>query len=390
SNNDGCVIARSNEAKALGIAMGVPVFEIEPFLKKNGVAVFSSNYALYGDMSQRVMNTLVPFTHELEIYSIDEAFLSLHGFRKIDLREYAAVIRRTAGKHTGIPVSVGVGPTKTLAKAANYFAKEEPENSGVYVIDSDEKRVAALERLPIRKVWGIGSRYEKFLLESGVSTAYEFTQRTAAWVRQHLSVVGARIREELRGVPCGGLVVEPGPSKAVCTSRSFGEMQTDFGTIAEAVSAFAARCARKLRQQRSCAGLVMVFIHTNRHRRDLPQYAKNRVVRLPVASNSDFELCRCAKDALKDIFKAGYRYKKAGVMVSGIVPEENVQMSLFDTADRERQSRALRSMDRLNAVYGRDTVRVAAQGFGRKWKLRQERRSPCYTTRMEDLITVHC
>ena len=390
SNNDGCVIARSDEAQALGVEMGVPVFTIEPFLKKNGVAVFSSNYALYGDMSQRVMNIVSAFTPELEIYSIDEAFLSLHGFRDINLRDYAEVIRRTIGKNTGIPVSVGVGPTKTLAKAANHCAKKYPENSGVYVIDSEERRVAALSRLPIRKVWGIGRQYEKFLLAAGVTTAGEFTARSAAWVRQHLSVTGARTRQELLGVPCSGLEIEPEPNKAICTARSFGAMQTDFSTIAEAVSAFAARCAHKLRRQRSCAGLVMVFIHTNQHRKDLPQYAKNRAVGLPVASNSDFELCRCAKAALADIFKAGYRYKKAGVIVSGIVPETNVQLSLFDTVDRERQSKVLRSMDGLNAVYGRDTVRMAAQGFERKWKLRQERRSPCFTTRIEDLIVVHC
>lgn len=390
SNNDGCVIARSNEAKALGVEMGVPVFEIEPFLRKHDVAVFSSNYALYGDMSQRVMNTLSTFTPELEVYSIDEAFLGLHGFSHFNLHEYAAAIKRVTGKNTGIPVSVGIGPTKTLAKAANHFAKRVPENRGIYVVGSEEQRVAAFKELPIRKVWGIGRSYEKMLVAGGITTAYDFTLRPASWVKTKMSIVGVRTQMELQGVPCNELEIEPEPNKAVCTARSFGRMQTEFQTIAEAVSAFAARCALKLRMQHTCASIIMVFIHTNQHREDLLQYAQNRVIKLPVASNSDFELCRYAKAALKEIFKAGYHYKKAGVVLSGIVPEANVQTSLFDIVDRERQAKALQSMDDLNAVYGRDKVRIGAQGFERKWKLRQERLSPCYTTRMEDVITINC
>jgi DNA polymerase V len=390
SNNDGCVIARSNEAKALGVEMGVPVFEIEPFLNKHNVAIISSNYALYGDMSQRVMNTLSTFTPELEVYSIDEAFLGLHGFTHFNLQEYATTIKRVTGKNTGIPVSVGIGPTKTLAKAANHFAKRVPENKGVYVFNSEEQRVAALKELPIRKVWGIGRQYEKMLIASGVTTAYDFTLRPASWVQSKMSIVGVRTLKELLGIPCNELEIEPEPNKAVCVARSFGKMQTEFQVVSEAVSAFTARCALKLRKQHTCASIMMVFIHTNQHREDLLQYAQNRVIKLPVASNSDFELCRYAKAALTDIFKPGYHYKKAGVILSGIVPETNVQTSLFDTVDRERQAKALQSMDNLNAVYGKDKVRIGAQGFERKWKLRQERLSPCYTTRMEDLIIVNC
>jgi DNA polymerase V len=390
SNNDGCVIARSNEAKTLGVGMGVPAFEIEPVLIKNKVAVFSSNYALYGDMSRRVMDTLAGFAPEIEIYSIDEAFLDLHGFDHFNLYDHAATVKRVTTKNTGIPVSVGVGPTKALAKVANHFAKRAAENNGVCVIDSHDRRVAALERLPIGKVWGIGRQYEKLLTSNGVTTANDFTLRPASWVKKHMSIVGVRMQQELLGIPCSGLVIEPEPNETICTARSFGAMQTDFEVIAEAVSAFAARCAHKLRTQRTCASVMMVFVHTNQHREDLRQYAKNRVIQLPVASNSDFELCRCAKAALSDIFRPGYRYKKVGVIVSGIVPEVNVQTSLFDTVDRERQSKALQSIDKLNARYGRDKVRIAAQGFERKWKLRQEKLSPRYTTRMEDLIVINC
>ena len=293
-------------------------------------------------------------------------------------------------KNTGIPVSVGIGPTKTLAKAANHFAKRVPGNNGVYVFDSGEQRGAALKELPVGKVWGIGRRYEKMLTANGVTTAYDFTLRPASWVKSKMSIVGVRTRQELLGVPFNEMEIEPEPNKAICTARSFGAMQTEFQTLAEAVSAFTARCALKLRKQHTCASIMMIFIHTNPHREDLPQYARNRVIQLPVASNSDFELCRYAKAALKDIFKVGYHYKKAGVILSGIVPEANVQTSLFDTVDRERQAKALQSMDDLNAAYGRDKVRIGAQGFERKWKLRQERLSPSYTTRMEDIITVNC
>ncbi len=390
SNNDGCVISRSNEAKALGVEMGVPAFEIEDFLKKNNVAVFSSNYALYGDFSGRVMGTLASFAPATEVYSIDEAFLDLHGFHHFNLRDHAATIKRVTGRNTGIPVSVGVEPTKTLAKAANHFAKRAPENNGVFVIDAEELRAEALKRLPVGKVWGIGGRYEKLLTGGGVTTAYDFTRLNAAWVKKNMTVTGLRTRQELLGVPCHELEVEPEPNKAVCTARSFGEMQTKFDVIAEAVSAFAARCALKLRRQHTCASVMMVFIHTNQHREDLPQYARNRVITLPVATSSDFELCRHARAALKDIYKPGFHYKKAGVILSGIVPEANVQTSLFDDVDRERQAKALQSMDNLNARYGRDKVRVAAQGFARRWKLRQEKLSPCYTTRWEDIIIINC
>jgi DNA polymerase V len=390
SNNDGCVIARSNEAKALGIEMGVPVFEIEPFLNKHNVAVFSSNYALYGDMSQRVMSTLSAFTPELEVYSIDEAFLGLHGFRHFNLHEYGATIKRVTGRNTGIPVSVGIGQTKTLSKVANHLAKRVPANNGVYVFDSEEQRVAALKELPVGKVWGIGRRYERMLNANGVTTAYEFTLRPSSWVKAKMSIVGVRTQQELLGVPCNELEIEPEPNKAICTARSFGAMQTDFQVISEAVSAYAARCAQKLRKQHTCASIMMVFAQTNPHREDLPQYARNRMVRLPVATNSDFELCRYAKAALTDIFRHGFHYKKAGVILTGIVPEGNVQTSMFDTVDRERQARALQSMDSLNGLYGRDKVRIGAQGFGRKWKLRQEKLSPCYTTRLEDIITINC
>jgi DNA polymerase V len=293
-------------------------------------------------------------------------------------------------KNTGIPVSVGIAPTKTLAKIANHFAKKRPENNGVYVIESDEKRIASLKEFPVGEVWGIGRQYEKLLIDKGVKTAFDFIQIKPEWVQAKMSVVGVRTQQELKGVPCNELEVESEPKQEICVARSFGNMQTEYDAIAEAVSSFAARCAAKLRRQKSCAGVMLVYIHTNEHRHDLPQYAKCRVMKLPVATSSDFELCSYAKHALKSIFVQGYHYKKAGVVLNEIVPENEVQTSFLDEVDRGKQATALQTLDKVNNRYGKDTVRLAAQGYDGKWKLRQEKLSPSYTTRWEDLITIKC
>lgn len=388
SNNDGCVIARSNEAKLLGIKMAQPAFHIKELVEKNNIAVFSSNYALYGDMSQRVMNTLSEFTPEIEIYSIDEAFLSLHGFNHFDLNEYAKKIRQVTTKNTGIPVSVGVAITKTLAKVANHYAKIRPENNGVYLINSEAKRTEALKNLDIGDVWGVGYQYEKFLKKFGIKTAYDFTQAPPQWVKKHMSVMGLRTQKELSGIPCHELESRVPAKKGICTSRSFGEMQTELKVIEEAISTFAIRCAYKLRKQKTCANNLMVFIHTNPFRNDLPQYSASRVITLPTATNSSFEIVHYATLALRSIHKPGFRYKKTGVIVSGIVSEDGIQTSLFDNIDREKQSSTMRSIDLLNNRYGRDVVRIAAQGFGRRWKLKQEKLSPSYTTCWNDILTI--
>lgn len=388
SNNDGCVIARSNEAKALGIKMGEPAFKIKDLIEKHGVAVFSSNYTLYGDMSQRVMNTLASFTPDIEIYSIDEAFLGLHGFRYEDLMDYARHIRRTTMRNTGIPISLGIAATKTLAKVANHIAKKQAQHQGVYMIATEEQRVEALKGFEIGEVWGIGRQYGKFLSRYGVNTAYDFTRMPAGWVKQHMSVVGLRTQKELLGIPCIDLEHSAPPKKAIATTRSFGEMQTDIGYLSEAVASFAASCASKLRKQQSVAQVVMVFAHTNYFRDDLPQYSASKAITLPVPTSSSIELVHYALTALRSIYKPGFRYKKAGVIVSGISTSQHIQTSLFDNIDREKHNRLMATMDRLNDKYGRHMVRIAAQGTGRKWKLRQERISPMYTTHWDDIITV--
>lgn len=389
SNNDGCIIARSNEAKALGIKMGVPAFRIAEFLHQNQVAVYSSNYALYGDLSHRVMNVLEQFTPELEIYSIDEAFLNLAGL-PVHLEEYARKIRATVLKNVGIPVSVGIGPTKVLAKTANHYAKKVPENQGIYVLDSPAKIDEALKLFAIDEVWGIGRQYSKLLKSIGVQTAWDFIQLQDGWVKKRMTVVGLRVKKELEGVSCLEMELIPTAKKVICTSRSFGESQTELEPIREAVATYAARCGEKLRRQHSYAGMLMVFIHTNGFKANEPQYERNFVCKLPVPTNNTMELIRYALFALEAIYRKGYRYKKAGVLVLDIVPENQVQGALFDRVDRPKHAAVMKTLDAINSKYGRDTLKVAAQGTGKdkKWRLRQEKLSPSYTTKWDDIIAV--
>lgn len=387
SNNDGCVIARSAEAKALGIPMAEPAYKLKELIEKNQIHVFSSNYVLYGDMSQRVMNTIASFVPDMEIYSIDEAFLLFDGFENIDLKTYGEKIVRSTSRNTGIPVSLGIAHTKTLAKAANRFAKKYPDYKGVCVIDTEEKREKALKLLNIGDVWGIGRQYSKKLEYYSVNTAWDFTQRTKSWVRHTMGVVGERTWLELRGTPC--IEMDRSTSKkSICTSRSFGERLTELAPVSEAVANFAASCAEKLRKQRSLASVLMVFIHTNPFATNQPYYSKQMVVELPVPTNDTTELIHYALSGLKSIFAEGYKFKKAGVIVSEIVPERPLQTSLFDTRDREKFNKIMGVMDNLNASYGKQKIKVAAQGFDRKWKLKNEKLSPCYTTKLGDVMVV--
>jgi DNA polymerase V len=387
SNNDGCVVARSAEAKALGIPMGEPAFKLKDLIETNQVAVFSSNYVLYGDMSNRVMTTIGALVPEMEVYSIDEAFLLLNGFENIDLNEFSINLVRTVVRNTGIPVSLGVAPTKTLAKVANKFAKKYKAYRGVCIIDSDEKREKALKLTKIEDVWGIGRQYSKKLQYYSVNTAWDFTQRNKAWVRQHMGVVGERTWLELCGKPC--IETEsPKSKKSICNSRSFGEKLTTIEPISEAVSNFAASCAEKLRIQKSTAGVIIVFIHTNHFATNQPQYYNSITLKLPVSSNDSTELINYALKGLGVIYKNGFQYKKAGVIVGDICPERPLQADMFDTRDRTKFKKAMVAMDKLNASYGRQKVKIAAQGFDRKWKLKNEKLSPCYTTNLSDIMTI--
>lgn len=386
SNNDGCIIARSNEAKDLGIPMGAPVHKWAKELEKNKIEVFSSNYALYGDMSERVMNILSGMAIETEIYSIDEAFLNLGGI--VDLQEHGKSIRKRVLKWTGIPTSVGMARTKTLAKLANRIAKKFTELNGVHIIDSEEKRVKALKWVKVEDIWGIGRKYSEKLHYYGIRTGWDFIQKSDSFVRKHFTVVGLRIKKELEGTACFDLETQPSSQKNIATTRSFGTLQSEKGKVKEAVASFANNCARKLRKQGLSANTLMVFIQTNRFRKDMPQYYRNMVVKLPVASNSSSEIASYANRIVDCIFKEGYLYHKAGVIVSNLVASNLVQMNIFDVLDREKHKDLFYVYDRINDRMGRDTVRLASQGNDRKWRLKQEKRSKRYTSDWDGLMEV--
>ncbi|MDR2233508.1 MAG: Y-family DNA polymerase [Tannerella sp.] len=384
SNNDGCAIARSNEAKALGIAMGANYFEIEDIVKKHNVQVFSTNFVLYADMSLRVKGLLTDFCPSIEDYSIDENFLDFNGMEHIDLKAHCRKMAQMVGQGTGIPVSVGVAPTKTLAKVANKYAKKYAGYKSVCMIDTEEKRIKALQHFEIGDVWGIGRQHTKRLTAMGVKTAFDFTQLPQAWVRKNMTVIGERTWSELRGIPCIQMETAPPPKQSIMVSRSFGRMIADYTTVSEAVSTYIAMAAAKLRKQQSCAASLLVFIDTNPFREDLQQYSQHIIMRLPVATNSTQELLHYALDGLKKIFRPNFLYKKAGVMLMDLCSDYAIQGNLFDTVDRKKHHSLMSVMDSINARYGRNTLKMACLGNGKAWHIKQERLSPCYTTRMSD------
>lgn len=391
SNNDGCIVARSNEAKSLGIKMGTPVFQIKDLIHEHNIAVYSSNYPLYADLSNRVMTLLGSFVEEQEIYSIDECFLSFEGFRNYNLYEYGRNIVRTVTKGTGIPISLGIAETKTLAKIASKFAKKYPGFQGVCIIDNEEKREKALKLFDIADVWGIGKRHAAKLEKQGIKTAYDFIQLPIAWVRKNMTVKGERTYKELLGQPCIDMETVSPDRKSICTSRSFGKMISNYEDLAEAVANYASSCAYKLRQQKSVAISLMVFIHTNHFRSDLPQYTKNIIMNLPVPTSNTGEIVRYAEIGLKKIFRSGFSYKKAGVIIMEIANQENIQLNLFKTTDLSKSDKLMQAVDKLNDKYQK-SVRLAAQGTDTKpkWHLRQENLSPCYTTNINDILTIKC
>ena len=387
SNNDGCVIARSNEAKALGIPMGAPAFEYKKLFEDNNVFVYSSNYALYGDMSSRVMNILSTFSPEIEVYSIDEAFLKFQGFEMFDLDEYGLKIQRTVTKGTGIPVSIGFAPTKALAKVANKIAKKFPEQTqSVYTIDNEEKRIKALKWTKIEDVWGIGRKHAKRLKNIKITNAYQFTQLNDDWVRKEMAVVGLRLKHELQGKPTLNLEA-PKNKKMIATTRSFEKMYTKFEDISERVSTFTASCSEKLRKQESHCNMIMVFVQTNYFRKDQPQYSRNIVIKTDFPTNSTIELNHYAQIGLKQIFREGYHYKKAGVIVMGLTPNNETQLSLFFSSNPKHQP-LMSIIDKMNKSYGKNKIKFATQSIDRQWKMKQEKLSPSYTTRINDIVSI--
>lgn len=386
SNNDGCAIARSNEAKALGIPMGAPAFEFEQLFRKHKVHVFSANFSLYGNMSNRIMHILSTYSPEVEIYSIDEAFLKLKGFDYFNLQDYGCAIRKKVTQGTGIPISVGIAPTKALSKVANRIAKKYTQTGGVYLIDTEEKRVKALKWLAIEDVWGIGRKYAVRLKGQGVNTAYDFTQLSDACVQKQFSIVGLRLKRDLSGIPTLDLE-DIQAKKNIATTRSFEKNITKIEDLKERIATFAVTCSEKLRKQKSCCKMLVVFLRTNGFRKDLPQYSRSSLIKLPFPSNSSIELVEFACIALESIFIAGYSYKKAGVIIMDFIPESQIQLSLFENSNPKHEG-LMKAIDKLNNRFGQQKIRLSIQDQKRVWKMKQEKLSPQYTTRIKDIITI--
>ena len=334
-------------------------------------------------MHSRVMSILSSLVPEIEVYSIDEAFVNLDGIA--NYQNLGTDIVNKVYKGTGIPVSLGIAPTRTLAKMANKFAKKYPAYKRVCCIDTEEKREKALRLFAIGDVWGIGRRQAAKLEKEGVKTAFDFTQLPGSWVRKYMTVVGERTWKELRGIPC--ITENITPRKQICTSRSFGTMIDNIEQMDEAISTFAATCAKKLREQKGYAVSLHVFIITNRFREDLPQYWKSVSVNLPVPTDDTLEIVHYALSGLRSIFRTGYQYKKAGVIITEIT--YNVQHNLFDTVDRDNRERLMSAIDSINGKYGH-YVKLAVQGQGTGWKLKQEQLSKHYTTDLEEIIKINC
>lgn len=387
SNNDGCVVALTGEAKALGIGRGVPVYQIRDLIRTHGVRVFSSNFPLYGDMSQRVMDTLAQFTPNLEVYSIDEAFLDLAGFERRNLTAYGREIRATVIRWTGLPVSIGIAETKTLAKLANRLAKTRHADHGVFDLSTEPDRDRLLDSIPVHSIWGIGPAIAERLARRGIATARALREADDQWIRAQFGIVGLRTVHELRGIPCLPLDDCPPAKQSITVSRSFGEPVTTLAGLREAVATYISRAAEKLREERLAAGALTVYVTTNPFA-DAPFYSNSATVELPVATDGTTELLRHALDLLPQLWRDGYRYKKAGVLLTALVPLGAVQAGLFDQADRPRQQRLNAVIDRLNAKLGSETLWLGAMGNRQGWKAKAEHRSPAYTTKWNELPTV--
>ncbi|MGN1375274.1 MAG: Y-family DNA polymerase [Prevotella sp.] len=400
SNNDGCVVARSNEAKKIGIKAGTPYFQLAQQFPDKKIAVFSSNYELYGDLTGRVVDIIRQESPDYFRYSIDECFVYLDGIEHQELRQWGEHLHKRVKRSVGMPISIGIAPNKTLAKMASHFAKKYQGYRHCCLIDNDEKRTKALKLFPINEVWGIGRRYAARLESLGVKTAYDFATHTESWVSSTFNnVVIMRIWKELNGEDCVPNE-EMAKKKSICTSRSFNGMITDINVLRTHVSNYAARCAEKLRKQGTVASIIGVFINTNVFREDLPQYRNFMEKRLITPTDSTIEIVKTANGLLKQLYRKGYHYKKAGVIVMGIAPNSPIQQDLFDTdAEQfEKMKRLDAVIDRINKANGTETIVLGSQQYTQKdgkgkadvfanaMKLKFKSKNP--TTRWSDIIVL--
>ena len=393
SNNDGCIISRSYEAKALGFAMGAPEFKVRQELREKKVHVFSSNYALYGDLSNRVMKILEGFTPNLEVYSIDEAFLNFDGMPIGDYQEYGLQMKRRVQKWVGIPVCVGFAPTKALSKMANRIAKKyQDRTQGVYVMDTEEKRIKALKWTKIEDVWGIGYRLRKKMVAHNILTAYDFTKpQHEAWIRKEMGVLGMRLKYELEGKSVLDLEPIKEQKKSIATTRSFPKQLSDWDALRERVATFAAVCAEKLRKQNSCCHTIIVMLVIDRHKYETQKYYYNKAITLPYATNSTLTISNAAITILKELYAGNenIKFKKAGVIVTEFIDENKKQLQLFEE-ENPKHLALMKAMDALNAKIGDRKVKLASQDLQVTWNMNQRHLSQNYTTKFKEILEIKC
>ncbi len=387
SNNDGCVIARSYEAKALDIPMGLPLFKCKDIIERNNVKVFSANFALYGDISNRIMNIIAEMAEKIEIYSIDEAFIEVPISDEAKLQEFGKALFNEILKCTGVSVSIGFATSKSLAKVANKIAKKQRNSKQVFVINNEEARIDALKNTSIEDVWGIGRQYAKRLRGIGIDRAYAFTQLGDAYVKKEFSIVGLRLKQDLLGTPV--INTEDLPKrKTISVTRTFERDYKSYEELRERTVSFACSIAAKLRKQDSCCSSLIVFAMTNRFRTEHKQYYNSSFIQLPEASNSNFVLAKYSEQALKSIFRYGLAYKRAGVIACDICDSDAVQTSLFTENNFEGEARIMEAIDKINQKFGRHSIVLASQDIKREWKMKQDFLSPKYTTNIDDIISV--
>lgn len=386
SNNDGCVVSRSDEAKKLGIKMGVAFFEVKDRAEKNGVIALSSNYSLYADMSRRVMETLCNFTPEIEVYSIDEAFLNLSGL-SVNLTEYGYKIKNTVKQWTGIPASIGIAETKTLAKIANRIAKRFTKAAGVFEL-TDSAIDEILAQTNVENVWGVGIKTAIKLKRAGINTALELRDVDIGWMRQSFGVTGVRTIYELRGISCYELQEQPPSKKSVTVSRIFGRKVETVEELKEAVSSYVCRAGEKLREEGLAAGAMTVFVMTSRFVNERKRYFNSHTVCFPTATNYTPELIKHATKSVERLYRKGFLFNKAGVILSELVPQGNVQGNLLDEIDRQKSRRLMQAVDAINARLPFTPLRWAAEGIYQPWQAKFSKRSKRFTTRWDELVEV--
>ena len=387
SSNDGCVISRSTEAKALGIKMGEPYFKVEKIIKKNDVKVFSSNYSLYGDISRRVMKTLKQFSPQMEIYSIDEAFLNLSSIRDENLFEHGNKIRKTVLKWTGIPTSIGIATTKTLSKAANHIAKKE--QSGIVNLINTKQIDQILKEIEINEVWGVGRQLTKFYIKNGIHTAYQLKNMHNNWIKKNTNVLGSRTAMELKGIPCVSLEEHQEKRKNCCVSRSFGRKVTKLEELSESVTTHCLNAAEKIRSDNQTTKRITVFIRTSPFQKDKNYYANSKDIDLPVRTNDSIELVKQALIALQYIYRKGYKYQKAGIIFSGLNEVDIYKKNLFSSINNEeKRKKLMKAIDYTNIKYGRHALSIAQAGLRKKWNVKRQHSSKIDTACFDFLPTV--